>query len=73
MFEITHWDGIAGYVCYGATKRGQPQMTSSLADELTKGVQGYAPQPYLTECIYQLFLESQLPHKIVNSLLITTN
>ena len=45
-------DGLAGYVCYGATKRGQPQMTSSLADELTKGVQGYAPQPYLTECIY---------------------
>jgi len=33
--------GTPGYVCYGATKRGQPQMTASLADELTKGVQGY--------------------------------
>eukprot|EP00960_Hanusia_phi_P012508 365719-Hanusia_phi.AAC.1 len=28
--------GTPGYVCYGATKRGQPQMTKSLVDELTK-------------------------------------
>ena len=31
--------GTPGYVCYGATKRGQPQMTASLAAELSKGVQ----------------------------------
>jgi len=33
--------GTPGYVCYGATKRGQPQMTDSLVAELEKGVQGY--------------------------------
>jgi len=38
--------GTPGYVCYGATKRGQPQMTKSLADELTKGVQGYDKKKY---------------------------
>eukprot|EP00286_Rhodomonas_abbreviata_P009316 CAMPEP_0181326156 /NCGR_PEP_ID=MMETSP1101-20121128/21331_1 /TAXON_ID=46948 /ORGANISM="Rhodomonas abbreviata, Strain Caron Lab Isolate" /LENGTH=301 /DNA_ID=CAMNT_0023434557 /DNA_START=235 /DNA_END=1140 /DNA_ORIENTATION=- len=38
--------GTPGYVCYGATKRGQPQMTASLADELTKGVQGYEKKKY---------------------------
>jgi chlorophyll(ide) b reductase len=38
--------GTPGYVSYGATKRGQPQMTKSLADELTKGVQGYPKKKY---------------------------
>lgn len=38
--------GTPGYVCYGATKRGQPQMTASLATELTKGVQGYDKKKY---------------------------
>lgn len=33
--------GTPGYVTYGATKRGLPQMTDSLVDELEKGVQGY--------------------------------
>lgn len=33
--------GTPGYVCYGATKRGIPQMTDSLVAELEKGVQGY--------------------------------
>ena len=33
--------GTPGYVCYGATKRGLPQMTDSLVAELEKGVQGY--------------------------------
>ena len=33
--------GTPGYVAYGATKRGLPQMTDSLVQELTKGVPGY--------------------------------
>lgn len=33
--------GTPGYACYGATKRGLPQLTASLVDELEKGVQGY--------------------------------
>ena len=33
--------GTPGYVCYGATKRGLPQMTDSLVKELTEGVPGY--------------------------------
>jgi len=33
--------GTPGYACYGATKRGMPQLTASLVDELEKGVQGY--------------------------------
>lgn len=32
--------GTPGYVVYGATKRGLPQMTDSLVKELTVGVQG---------------------------------
>merc|ERR1719469_193519 len=30
-----------GYVAYGAAKRGLPQMTASLAEEIENGVQGY--------------------------------
>ncbi len=38
--------GTPGYACYGATKRGLPQLTDSLVKELTEGVQGYdKPQP----------------------------
>jgi len=33
--------GTPGYVAYGATKRGLPQMTDSLVAELENGVQGY--------------------------------
>lgn len=33
--------GTPGYASYGSTKRGLPQLTASLNDELTKGVQGY--------------------------------
>jgi len=33
--------GTPGYACYGATKRGLPQLTDSLVKELTVGVQGY--------------------------------
>lgn len=33
--------GTPGYACYGATKRGLPQLTDSLVAELEKGVQGY--------------------------------
>jgi len=33
--------GTPGYVCYGATKRGLPQMTDSLVKEIEQGVQGY--------------------------------
>eukprot|EP00419_Tripos_fusus_P020997 CAMPEP_0172760994 /NCGR_PEP_ID=MMETSP1074-20121228/170742_1 /TAXON_ID=2916 /ORGANISM="Ceratium fusus, Strain PA161109" /LENGTH=397 /DNA_ID=CAMNT_0013595113 /DNA_START=55 /DNA_END=1248 /DNA_ORIENTATION=- len=33
--------GTPGYVAYGATKRGLPQMTDSLVKEIEEGVQGY--------------------------------
>jgi len=33
--------GTPGYACYGATKRGLPQLTDTLVAELDKGVQGY--------------------------------
>jgi len=33
--------GTPGYACYGATKRGLPQLTASLVEEIDKGVQGY--------------------------------
>merc|ERR1719373_1453766 len=33
--------GTPGYVTYGATKRGLPQMTQSLVKELTDGVPGF--------------------------------
>jgi len=33
--------GTPGYACYGATKRGLPQLTQSLVKELEEGVQGY--------------------------------
>ena len=33
--------GTPGYACYGSTKRGLPQLTASLNDEIKKGVQGY--------------------------------
>mmetsp|Transcript_102310 Transcript_102310/g.220864 ORF Transcript_102310/g.220864 Transcript_102310/m.220864 type:complete len:384 (-) Transcript_102310:169-1320(-) len=33
--------GTPGYVAYGSTKRGLPQMTESLVKEIEEGVQGY--------------------------------
>mmetsp|Transcript_8235 Transcript_8235/g.14992 ORF Transcript_8235/g.14992 Transcript_8235/m.14992 type:complete len:328 (+) Transcript_8235:3-986(+) len=33
--------GTPGYACYGATKRGLPQLTDSLRKEIEEGVQGY--------------------------------
>lgn len=33
--------GTPGYACYGATKRGLPQLTASLVKEIDEGVQGY--------------------------------
>ncbi|KAL1530922.1 hypothetical protein AB1Y20_001813 [Prymnesium parvum] len=44
--------GTPGYVCYGATKRGLPQMTDSLVKELTTGVPGYemAKTPGTVNC-----------------------
>lgn len=33
--------GTPGYACYGATKRGLPQLADSLVKELTSGVPGY--------------------------------
>lgn len=32
--------GTPGYACYGATKRGLPQLTASLVKELDEGIQG---------------------------------
>jgi len=37
--------GTPGYVAYGATKRGLPQMTDSLVKELTTGVPGFDVEP----------------------------
>jgi chlorophyll(ide) b reductase len=33
--------GTPGYACYGATKRGLPQLTASLVKEIDEGIQGY--------------------------------
>ena len=33
--------GTPGYATYGATKRGLPQLTASLVEEIDNGVQGY--------------------------------
>jgi len=33
--------GTPGYACYGATKRGLPQLTATLVKEIDEGVQGY--------------------------------
>lgn len=33
--------GTPGYACYGATKRGLPQLTATLVKELDEGVQGF--------------------------------
>eukprot|EP00522_Entomoneis_paludosa_P016186 CAMPEP_0172440028 /NCGR_PEP_ID=MMETSP1065-20121228/827_1 /TAXON_ID=265537 /ORGANISM="Amphiprora paludosa, Strain CCMP125" /LENGTH=345 /DNA_ID=CAMNT_0013188807 /DNA_START=24 /DNA_END=1061 /DNA_ORIENTATION=+ len=33
--------GTPGYACYGATKRGLPQLTATLVKELEEGVQGF--------------------------------
>lgn len=38
--------GTPGYACYGATKRGLPQLTASLVKELEEGVQGYDKPTY---------------------------
>uniref|UniRef100_A0A6T8BU99 Uncharacterized protein n=1 Tax=Prymnesium polylepis TaxID=72548 RepID=A0A6T8BU99_9EUKA len=47
--------GTPGYVAYGATKRGLPQMTDSLVAELTKGVPGYdMPKMAGEVCVHTL-------------------
>jgi len=47
--------GTPGYVAYGATKRGLPQMTDSLVQELTKGVPGYEKAAMAGEvCVHTL-------------------
>jgi chlorophyll(ide) b reductase len=47
--------GTPGYVTYGATKRGLPQMTASLVAELTKGVPGFpVPKPEGTVNVHTL-------------------
>lgn len=38
--------GTPGYACYGATKRGLPQLTESLVKELEEGVQGYEKKSF---------------------------
>lgn len=38
--------GTPGYACYGATKRGLPQLTASLVKELDEGVQGYEKKEF---------------------------
>jgi chlorophyll(ide) b reductase len=38
--------GTPGYACYGATKRGLPQLTASLVKELEEGVQGYPKKEF---------------------------
>lgn len=47
--------GTPGYVAYGATKRGFPQMTESLVKELEEGVQGYdSPDTPGNVCVHTL-------------------
>lgn len=47
--------GTPGYVAYGATKRGLPQLTDSLVKELTAGVPGYdKPEVAGEVCVHTL-------------------
>jgi len=47
--------GTPGYVTYGATKRGLPQMTESLVKELEEGVQGQEkPETPGKVCVHTL-------------------
>ena len=51
---------------------------SGLARRLWRSLRSWRPSPggvrsHLTECVHQLVLESQLPHKTVNLLLTITN
>ena len=47
--------GTPGYVAYGATKRGLPQLTDSLVKELTAGVPGYdTPEVAGEVCVHTL-------------------
>ena len=42
LVRLTVFPSHDRYACYGATKRGLPQLTESLVRELDEGVQGYA-------------------------------
>jgi chlorophyll(ide) b reductase len=58
--------GTPGYACYGATKRGLPQLTSSLVKELDEGVQGYEK----TETVGEIMVHSLSPGMVFTKLLL---
>lgn len=58
--------GTPGYACYGATKRGLPQLTATLVDEVEKGVQGYEK----TETAGEIQVHSLSPGMVFTALLL---
>lgn len=58
--------GTPGYACYGATKRGLPQLTSTLVKELDEGVQGYPKK----ETVGKIQVHSLSPGMVFTKLLL---
>jgi chlorophyll(ide) b reductase len=58
--------GTPGYACYGATKRGLPQLTDSLVKELDEGVQGYPKK----ETVGKIQVHSLSPGMVFTKLLL---
>jgi len=58
--------GTPGYACYGATKRGLPQLTATLVKELDEGVQGYDK----TETVGKIKVHSLSPGMVFTQLLL---
>jgi chlorophyll(ide) b reductase len=55
-----------GYACYGATKRGLPQLTDTLVKELDEGVQGYPKK----EIVGKIQVHSLSPGMVFTKLLL---
>jgi chlorophyll(ide) b reductase len=58
--------GTPGYACYGATKRGLPQLTDTLVKELDEGVQGYPKK----EIVGKIQVHSLSPGMVFTKLLL---
>ena len=65
-------DGKWGGSGMGAARGGRRDPACPSGARSRRAARGGA-RGYLTPCIYQLVLESQLPHKIVNLLFTITN
>ena len=58
--------GTPGYACYGATKRGLPQLTATLVKELDEGVQGFPKK----ETAGKIMVHSLSPGMVFTKLLL---